>query len=100
MRPRRSVPNAARVGTEAPSAAERSWEIKMLYDGDCPLCMREVNMLRRRDAENGKIEFVDVASPDYDPSAHAGISFKQVSHVAAGSGTQAYVGPTGHCAVR
>ena len=50
----------------------------MLYDGDCPLCMREVNMLRRRDADVGKIQFVDIASPDYDASANAGISFEQV----------------------
>ena len=58
---------------------ERPWEIKMLYDGDCPLCMREVNMLRKRDADTGRIEFVDIASPDYDPSANAGISFEQVT---------------------
>jgi len=24
-----------------------TWKVKMLYDGDCPLCMREVNMLVR-----------------------------------------------------
>lgn len=54
----------------------------MLYDGDCPLCMREVNMLRRRDAGVGRIAFVDVASPDYDASANAGISFEQVRFMA------------------
>ena len=25
------------------------WEIRMLFDGDCPLCMREVDMLRDMD---------------------------------------------------
>ena len=64
--------------------AEQRWEIKMLYDGDCPLCMREVNMLQRRDAGIGRIEFVDIASPDYDASANAGISFEQVSFMAQG----------------
>lgn len=49
----------------------------MLYDGDCPLCMREVNMLRRRDAAQNRIDFVDIASPDYDPSANSGITFEQ-----------------------
>lgn len=24
----------------------QNWKIKMLYDGDCPLCMREVNLLQ------------------------------------------------------
>lgn len=23
----------------------KDWKIKMLYDGDCPLCMREVGLL-------------------------------------------------------
>ena len=54
-----------------------SWNIKMLYDGDCPLCMREVDMLRRRDAENNHISFIDVADPKYDPAEHANISFEQ-----------------------
>ncbi len=64
----------------ADAAAEPPrWEIKMLYDGDCPLCMREVSMLRRRDEGVGKIEFVDIASPDYDPAVNAGIPFEQAS---------------------
>lgn len=48
----------------------------MLYDGDCPLCMREVEMLQRRDAGKGRIAFVDVAAPDYDPAQNADISFQ------------------------
>ena len=48
----------------------------MLYDGDCPLCMREVDMLKRRDEGKGNICFVDVAAPDFSPSDHAGISFE------------------------
>ncbi|EIE25433.1 putative thiol-disulfide oxidoreductase DCC, partial [Coccomyxa subellipsoidea C-169] len=53
------------------------WEIKMLYDGGCPLCMREVNMLKRRDEGKGKIYFVDVDAPDYRPEDNAGISYEQ-----------------------
>ena len=49
----------------------------MLYDSDCPLCMREVDMLRKRDAAQGKICFVDIAAPEYDPAQHADISFQQ-----------------------
>jgi hypothetical protein len=26
---------------------EEKWEIKMLYDGECPLCMREVSAMCR-----------------------------------------------------
>ena len=49
----------------------------MLYDGECPLCMREVEMLRRRDSGRGAIDFVDIAAPDYDPAVHGGISFER-----------------------
>jgi hypothetical protein len=110
------------------TAADPSWDIKMLYDGDCPLCMREVrpchatipwvlsiwtsmlarrfmhttfpawcvlnssfcstaalgcclqvNMLRRRDAEQGRISFVDIASPEYSAADNADVSYEQVA---------------------
>jgi len=48
----------------------------MLYDGDCPLCMREVNMLKGRDAPQGRIDFVDIASKDYGPDWNMGLTFE------------------------
>merc|ERR1712087_664926 len=54
-----------------------NWKIRMLYDGDCPLCMREVNMLRRKDAEKNLIDFVDIASPEYSPADNQNISFEE-----------------------
>ncbi|GBF89925.1 hypothetical protein Rsub_02629 [Raphidocelis subcapitata] len=57
------------------SAGRPSWEIRMLYDGECSLCMKEVNFLRARDAGRNKIDFVDIASPGYDPAANAGIGY-------------------------
>lgn len=56
--------------------SERKWNIQVLYDGDCPLCMREINMLQARDVD-GRISFVDIADGNYDPDMHAGISFEQ-----------------------
>ena len=38
------------------------------YDGDCPLCRREIAFLRRRD-RRGAIEFVDIAAPAFDAAA-------------------------------
>lgn len=58
-----------------PTAMEPTWKIKLLYDGDCPLCLREVAFLRRQDAGQGWVAFVDITAPDYDPQAHAGIDF-------------------------
>lgn len=66
------------AGPTTAAPTNKEWDIRMLYDGDCPLCMREVNMLRRRDKEAGKIDFVDISSPQYDPAANANISYEQV----------------------
>ncbi|MEM6402235.1 MAG: DUF393 domain-containing protein [Cyanobacteria bacterium P01_D01_bin.116] len=54
----------------------QSWEIKLLYDGECPLCLREVNFLQKKDALRGKVAFVDIASDDYNPEENAGIDFE------------------------
>jgi predicted DCC family thiol-disulfide oxidoreductase YuxK len=51
------------------------WQIKLLYDGECPLCLREVNFLRKRDAGRGLVEFVDIADDRYAPEAHGGVDF-------------------------
>ncbi|MEO1430217.1 MAG: DUF393 domain-containing protein [Cyanobacteria bacterium J06633_8] len=53
-----------------------NWEIKLLYDGECPLCLREVNFLQKKDAGRGKIAFVDIAADDYNPMVNAGIDFE------------------------
>ena len=54
----------------------QNWEIKLLYDGECPLCLREVNFLQKKDAGRGKVSFVDIASDDYNPEENAGIDFE------------------------
>lgn len=53
-----------------------SWRIKLLYDGECPLCVREVNFLTKRDAGRGIIKFIDIANLDYDPQNHGGIDYE------------------------
>ncbi len=52
-----------------------SWEIKLLYDGECPLCLREVRFLQKRDAGRGRVAFVDIADLSYDPAEHGGIDY-------------------------
>jgi predicted DCC family thiol-disulfide oxidoreductase YuxK len=47
-----------------------AWRIKLLYDGDCPLCGREVALLRRRD-RRGRLAFEDIAAPGFDPARYA-----------------------------
>ena len=60
---------------ENSSSNKHNWKIKLLYDGECPLCVREVNFLTRKDAGRGIVKFVDIASPGYDPQVNAGIDF-------------------------
>ncbi|MFM2416167.1 MAG: hypothetical protein RL385_890 [Pseudomonadota bacterium] len=54
--------------------AQASWEIKVLYDGECPLCMREVRMLRRFN-RRGKLALEDIADAGFDPARY-GRSFE------------------------
>ncbi|HEV8052029.1 MAG TPA: DUF2878 family protein [Parachlamydiaceae bacterium] len=48
--------------------------LKLLYDGDCPLCNREICMLQPRD-RLGKIKFVDIASKEYTPKEHGNVDY-------------------------
>lgn len=52
-----------------------SWKIKLLYDGDCPLCVREVNFLTKKDRGRGIVNFVDIADLNYDPKDNGEIDF-------------------------
>jgi predicted DCC family thiol-disulfide oxidoreductase YuxK len=58
------------------SPATSAWQIKLLYDGECPLCLREINFLAKRDAGRGLVAFVDIAADDYAPAANGGIDFE------------------------
>jgi len=40
------------------------WQIEVFYDGDCPLCAREIAFLRRLDRRR-QIRFTDIAAPDF-----------------------------------
>jgi len=62
--------DSAKTITEKPS-----WKIKLLYDGECPLCVREVNFLTKKDRGRGIVNFVDIADIDYYPQDNADIDF-------------------------
>jgi len=47
----------------------------LLFDGGCPLCLREVKFLRSRDTLDN-ISFIDIDSPKYQPDLYSGISYK------------------------
>lgn len=62
--------------TTTPETNAKTWKIKLLYDGACPLCVREVNFLKSKDGDRGLINFVDIAADDYDSADNAGIDFE------------------------
>jgi len=45
-----------------------------LYDGGCPLCLREIRFLKNKDASN-KINFVDINNDSYNPLLYKNISY-------------------------
>lgn len=62
--------------TVVPQSDSPSWQIKLLYDGECPLCVREVNFLKKRDAGRGRVAFVDISADTYTPEDHGGVDFE------------------------
>lgn len=55
--------------------------LTLLYDGCCPLCLREVELLGRKDRQRHgeclKLAFVDIDQPEYNPDSYAGISYRE-----------------------
>ena len=45
-----------------------------LFDGGCPLCLKETRFLKKKDVAN-KINFVDINSEGYDPLDYLDISY-------------------------
>lgn len=52
---------------------------KLLYDGECPFCRREVEWLKRRDRD-GKLLAEDISSPNFPAEAY-GLSQTEVMAV-------------------
>jgi predicted DCC family thiol-disulfide oxidoreductase YuxK len=47
----------------------RKERFKLLYDGDCPFCRREVEWLKRRD-RNDRLDLEDIAAIGFDPACY------------------------------
>lgn len=68
-----SVSDRSTSTTQTPAASE--WQIKLLYDGDCPLCLHEVNFLQKKDAGRGLVSFIDIADDSYVAAENGGVDF-------------------------
>jgi predicted DCC family thiol-disulfide oxidoreductase YuxK len=47
---------------------QNPFEVEVFYDGECPLCLREIRMLRARDRQD-RIRFTDIAAAGFDASS-------------------------------
>lgn len=50
--------------------------IDLLYDGECPICMMEVEFLKKRDLKS-RIRFTDLRDPTYNPADHGNVTFEE-----------------------
>ncbi len=50
-------------------------KLTFLFDGECPLCLKETNFLKKKDIYK-QILFVDISS-EYNPSQFNNISYKE-----------------------
>ena len=46
------------------TSSSQGWTVQVFFDGDCPLCVREIGMLRKLD-RRGKILMTDIAARDF-----------------------------------
>lgn len=49
-------------------ATNSTWDVEVFFDGDCPLCVREIAMLRKLD-KHARIRFTDIADKSFDAAA-------------------------------
>jgi predicted DCC family thiol-disulfide oxidoreductase YuxK len=47
---------------------ESGFDIEVFFDGECPLCTREIAMLRRLD-RRGRIRFTDIAGDEFQDTS-------------------------------
>lgn len=54
--------------------AETDFDVEVFFDGDCPLCMREVQLLRKLDKDTRRIRFTDIQAADFSAES-VGLTF-------------------------
>jgi predicted DCC family thiol-disulfide oxidoreductase YuxK len=55
------------------------WRLKLLYDGECPFCRREIAWLKRRDRD-GNLLLEDITAIGFDPAKY-GLTREEVMGV-------------------
>lgn len=53
---------------------ESKTDLKLLYDGECPICEREICLLQKKDSQS-KVKFIDISSKEFSPFEHNNIDY-------------------------
>ncbi|GAB4533598.1 MAG: DUF393 domain-containing protein [Haliangiales bacterium] len=53
-----------------PPHTPATWQVEVFYDGACPLCMREIAMLMRRDRTHQRIRFTDISAAEFSAASY------------------------------
>lgn len=73
------------------STAKQPADLRLLWDSECPLCVKEVDFLKARaDRLGASIDFVDIADADYSAEENAGVDYATAMgkiHAVKGDGT-------------
>ena len=57
-----------------------AWDVKLLFDGDCPLCMREVRLLERAN-RRGRLLLEDISEPRFDAEPYGLTQAQVMGHI-------------------
>lgn len=46
-----------------------AWDVQMFFDGDCPLCTKDVRFMQWLDRKK-RVSWIDIAAKDFSPEAY------------------------------
>ena len=62
------------------AATVPDWDVEVFHDGACPLCAKEIALLRWLD-RRGRIRFTDVAAEDFAPADYGKSMAEFMDHI-------------------
>ncbi|XP_073679848.1 uncharacterized protein [Garra rufa] len=74
---RASIVSTQRLFCSQKKGLGSSDTIRVLYDGECPICVKEISFLQFLQRNRaGKVDFVDISLPEYDGNKYEGVSYE------------------------
>ncbi|MEO1495530.1 MAG: DUF393 domain-containing protein [Planctomycetota bacterium] len=64
-----TAPAALAPGDLTTPQVARGKQVEVFYDGDCPLCKREIDLLRWMDGKE-RVQFTDIAAEGFEPAVY------------------------------